>query len=97
MKSQTLNKIVAIILTAATLGVGIAATATPAAAWGHPPGGRGGPVAGGIIGGLALGALASSAAGPRGYYVEGSCWIERQPIVNRWGDVVSYRRVRVCD
>jgi hypothetical protein len=97
MKSQSVNKIVAIVLAAATFGVGVAATATPAAAWEHHHGGWGGPVAGGIIGGLALGALASSAAAPRGYYVEGGCWFERQPVVNRWGDVVGYRRVRVCD
>jgi hypothetical protein len=53
----------------------------------------GGAVAAGIVGGLALGALAASAAQPT--YVSG-CWTERRSFVNAWGDV-TIRRVRVCN
>lgn len=37
---------------------------------------------------------------PTGYYAPArayaQCWIERQPVMNRWGQVVSYRNRRVC-
>ena len=56
---------------------------------------RGGAVAAGIVGGLALGALAASAAA-RPTYVYGECWTERRRVVNAWGDVYV-RRVRVCN
>lgn len=40
-------------------------------------------------------------AGPRVYaeprvYAAPRCWIERQPVLDSWGRVVAYQRVRVC-
>ncbi len=84
-------------LVAVTLAATLASTATPASARG------GGLVAAGIIGGLALGALAAGAANASpGYYAPqrvygGECWMERRAVYNRFGDVVGYRRIRVCN
>ncbi len=56
-------------------------------------------VAAGLIGGLALGALAANAARPAYYYptatVASSCWIERQRLRDRFGRRVI-RDVQVC-
>ncbi len=61
--------------------------------WG---GGWGAPVAAGVLGGLAVGAIAASAYpyGPYGGY--GGCYLQNQPIYNGWGQFVGYRPVRVC-
>ncbi|MCB5174820.1 hypothetical protein [Microvirga lenta] len=66
---------------------------------------NGGAVAAGLIGGLALGAIASAAANPY-YYSPGyyqptyyaparTCFTERRRIVNRYGRVIV-RRVQTC-
>lgn len=65
---------------------------------------NGGAVAAGVIGGLALGALAANAARPAYYggypayrtvgYAPG-CYVTRERRVNRFGELVV-RRVRVC-
>ncbi|HEY8382341.1 MAG TPA: hypothetical protein VIL09_09340 [Microvirga sp.] len=59
---------------------------------------NGGAVAAGLIGGLALGAIAANAARPVYYNrpVYSDCFVERRRTVNRYGNVVV-RRVRVCD
>jgi hypothetical protein len=80
-------------LVAATLGVGVAGTSTPAAAWGYYP--YWGWGAGAAVAGLALGAAAAAAATP--YYVYPSCYLTRQPVVDHWGNIIRYRRVRVCN
>ena len=86
------RKTVTAALAALTLGVTIAATASPAQArYGRN---------GAFFGGLAVGALALGALGASSYYAPayaGSCYIERREVTNRWGDVVGYRRVRICD
>jgi hypothetical protein len=61
---------------------------------------NGGAVAAGLIGGLALGAIASAAANPYYYrpaYYDPArtCFMERRRIVNRYGRVVV-RRVQTC-
>jgi hypothetical protein len=58
---------------------------------------NGGAVAAGLIGGLALGAIAANAARPVYYQrpVYSDCWFERRRIVNRYGRA-NIRRVRVC-
>ena len=91
------RKIITASLTALTLGVGIAASSTPAAAWGCGPWGCGGgwghhygwggPAAAGLVGGLALGAIAAGAAS-----AAPSC-VADQPVYNRYGNFVGYRRV----
>ena len=79
-------------LTALTLVASVAATATPAQA----KYGRNAAFFGGLaVGALALGALGASSYGSPAY--ASSCYFDRQPVTNRWGDVIGYRRVRICD
>lgn len=92
----TARKTLTTLAAAATLGLGIAATATPAAAWyphHHHGYGWGGPAAAGVIGGLALGAMAASASQP----AYGGCWIERRPVYSERGRFLGQRRIRVCE
>ncbi len=97
-----IRKIVSAGLVAVTLAASLAATTTPAAAWGyrhhygwgyHPYYGWG---LGGLAAGLALGAAAAAAAAPV-YYGYGGCYITRQPVVDAYGNVLYFRRVRVCN
>ena len=52
------------------------------------------------LGAFAVGAMAASGGG-YGYsdhrVVYHDCYSSRRPIYNHWGDVVGFRRVRVCD
>jgi hypothetical protein len=90
------KKTLTVSLAALTMTAAVA-SATPAAA-GY---GRHGAFAAGLLGGLAVGAIAAGgvspyySAGP--YYGYGDCWIDSRPVYNRWGDFVGYRRVRVCN
>jgi hypothetical protein len=65
--------------------------------WGWHGGywGGGGPVAAGILGGLALGALAGSAYayGPAFY---GRCYWQDQVAYDAWGNFAGYQPVQVC-
>ncbi len=61
--------------------------------WGYRGGWNNG-AATAALGGFALGAVAGAVAQP-GYY--GGCYVTRRPIVDYWGNVVSYRSVEVCD
>ena len=90
-----MKKFVASTLAALTVAGTLLAAAAPAeAGWRHRRGWHGGAVAAGVVGALALGAIAASAAAaPAPVY---GCAIERRPIYNAWGDVVGFRRVRVC-
>ena len=99
-------------LAASATGLAMAALlmATPASADWH--GGRGGGhyghhgwgiggVAAGVIGGIALGALAVGASRPA-YAVEPAydgpvCYREIRPVHDAWGRYVGDRAVRVCD
>ena len=83
---KTLTATVAAIALAATL----AASTTPAEA----RYGRNAAAFGAFaIGALALGAIAANSAP----VYEPACHIERQAVTNRWGDVIGFRRIRVCD
>jgi hypothetical protein len=95
-----LKKTLAGGLAALTLGVAVAATSTPAAAqrgWGWGLGA-------GFLGGAAIGALAARPYYyPPYYYGPGygpayypGCYWQRRPAVDAYGNVVGYRRVRVC-
>ncbi|MCC0005193.1 MAG: hypothetical protein H6872_08570 [Methylobacteriaceae bacterium] len=91
-------------LAALTLGASLAATATPADAFGRH-GWRGGgvygggwrhrgwrgpgPLVAGAIGGLALGALAAGAYNSYGCVAD-------QPVYDSWGNFIGYQRVRVA-
>lgn len=88
---STVRKTIPAALAVATLALGVAASSTPAAAWGYyHPWGWG---VGGLAAGLALGAAA--AATP--YYDAPACYFSRQPVVDGYGNIVGYRRIRVCN
>jgi hypothetical protein len=93
---SAIRKTIAAGLAAATLSLGVAASSTPAAAWGYHHGAWGGWGwgAGAAVAGLALGAAAAAAATP--YYAT-ACYFTRQPVFDGYGVVVGYRRIRVCD
>ncbi|WP_395666594.1 hypothetical protein [Methylocella sp.] len=61
----------------------------PGWGWG---GGWAGPAAAGLVGGLALGAIAANAAQP----AYGGCVRQRQALYDQWGRFVGYRPVTVC-
>lgn len=99
---SAIKKTVAAGIAALTLGTATLTTSTPAAAWWRY--GWGAPVAAGVIGGLAAGAIIAGAARPYGYgpaYAYGPgpgpypC-IRRRPIYDGYGNFVGYRPVRVC-
>jgi hypothetical protein len=87
------------IATATVLVVGlssaaIVSTATPAAAFSD------GATAAIGLGAFAVGAMAGGAM--NGGYVENrviyhDCYLARRPVYNPWGDVVGFRRARICD
>lgn len=56
-----------------------------------------GAAAAGIIGGLALGAMAAQAAQPRPEYIEGGCYSARRRVWSEYQGRYVVRRVRVCD
>ena len=93
--NSMLKKTLAASLSAAVMAGSLASTSAPAEA----RYGRNAAFFGGLVGGLAVGALAAGAY--RGGYVDadygGDCWIDSRPVYNHWGDVVRYRRVRVCN
>jgi len=80
-------------IAAVTLASGVAATSTPAAAWGYYP--YWGWGVGAAAAGLALGAAAAAAATPY-YYGYGGCYITHKPVIDYYGHIIRYRRVRVC-
>ena len=95
-------------LAALTISATIAATSTPAAAfggWGYGGGWHGGgwhgggwgpgALAAGAIGGLALGAVAAGAAGAYGPGYGYGC-VANQPVYDPYGNFAGYRRARVA-
>lgn len=61
-------------------------------------GGWVGPAAAGIIGGLALGALANSAYGYAPAYspYPGGCYLKNRATYDAWGRFIGYQPVQVC-
>lgn len=89
------KKIVAAGLAALTLGGAMAISTNEASARGWRGGYHGGYYRGGWGGpALGLGALAIGAGLAASAYSD--CYIVRRPVVNRYGTVIGYRRVRVC-
>ena len=86
---------------AAILAAGIFASLPASAQWGgYRRGPDGGEIAAGVVGGLALGAVAAGAAQQQRYaepvYSEdGECTIQRQRVWD--GERYRTRRVRVCE
>jgi hypothetical protein len=92
---RTMNafkKTITVVVAAATIGATFASAPATAGWRGHHGGYGGGAAAAGVLGVLALGAIAASAAS-----APSQCWIERRAVTNRFGDVVGYRRIRVCN
>ncbi len=94
MSSNTVK----VIATAALIG---ALSSAPAFAdgWGRGGGYFWGPAAAiGLIGGALAAAQPVYPAG-YGVYDEPAptCYFARQPVVDGWGNLISYRRVRVCE
>lgn len=77
----------------------VAASATPASAkWGRNAALFGGLAAGAVIAGVAANAYAAPAYAP-GYApaYEPACWREKRAVTNRYGEVVGFRSIRVCE
>jgi len=96
--NPTFKKSLTASIAAVAIGLTIAST-SPASAggWNHN---WNGPVAAGVVGGLALGAIANGGGYAPAYYdapVYGECYVTRRPAYDNWGNFVGYRRVRVCD
>ena len=87
------RKTITATLAAITLGVAMLASAAPASAggFGYHHHRHWGPGFGIAAGALALGAIAAAPA----YY--GDCYVTRRPVRNYYGNVIGWRRVRVCD
>jgi hypothetical protein len=90
MMINTFTKTIAVAL--ATMGLSVALVASPATA----ADGRHGAFAAGMIGGLAIGALAAGANTPVYVRAYPDCWVESRPVYYG-GLFAGYRRVRVCD
>jgi hypothetical protein len=91
---MTLKTTLTAALTALTLGGSVLATSAPAeAGWG-----RRGAFAAGVVGGLALGAIATSTypayASP--VYAGGDCYLVKRRYVNAYGELII-RHVQVCE
>jgi hypothetical protein len=97
-----MKKTTATAFAALAFGLAALAPATPASA------DAGAAVAAGIggfaLGAIAGGALAQPAPQPPVYYggpayapVYGRCWRERRPVFDEYGDVIGFRRQRVCE
>ena len=90
-----------------TLAAALTATVIAASLAATPASAKNGQNAA-FFGGLAIGALAGGAFGGgyggyhnnyynSGYGYGGDCYFDSRPRYNHWGDIVGYRRVRVCD
>jgi predicted lipid-binding transport protein (Tim44 family) len=84
------KKILASGLVALTLAGSLAAAPAQAKPFPHPHHGFGGWGVGGLIGGLALGAIAASAAPTY------ECGTVRQAVVDQYGNFIGYRYVSAC-
>ncbi len=85
-------------LGAVSIAVALAMSAAPAEArWGRRGALVGGLAAGAIVGGAFAAHAYGRPAYGYGYASARECWREERPVVNRWGDVVGYRNIRVCN
>jgi hypothetical protein len=86
-----------VVLAASTLGVTIASTSTPASA----QGGFGWGLGAGLLGGFAIGALATRPYYPPPYaygpYPPPGCYVQQRPVYDPYGNFAGYRPVRICN
>ena len=89
------------LLAVSTIVAGVLASATTVQAEnGRNAAAIGGLAAGALLGGAIAGGRPGYDPGPRRVYEEEyapACHMERQAVVNSYGEVVRYRRVRVCE
>lgn len=83
--------------TATIAAMSIAATLALSAAPAEAKFGRRGAFFGGVAAALVGGALLAGAARSHDYGYRSSCWTEKRPRYNRWGDFRGYRYIRVCN
>jgi hypothetical protein len=86
------KKIFAAGLVALTIAVSALSSSAQAKPWhhhhhhGHHIAGA---AAAGLLGVLAIGALAANSGG--------ECYIDKQPVTDRWGNLLYFREARVCE
>ena len=90
------GKTVTASLGALVVAASLAATSAPAAAKGWHGHGYGGGLAVGLLGAAIIGGAFAASQPSYAEPVYGGCEIRRLPIRNGWGQVVGFRRVRVC-
>ena len=85
-------------VTATAAALSVAATLALSAAPAEAKFGRKGAFWGGIAAGLVGAAIVGGAArAHHGGYYRSSCWTEKRPRYNRWGNFRGYRYIRVCN
>ncbi len=84
-------------VTATAAALSIAATLALSAAPAEAKFGRKGAFWGGVAAGLVGAAIVGGAARAHHHGYHASCWREKRPFYNRWGDFVGYRYIRVCN
>ena len=97
-----MNTVAKKTLTAAVAALSIGAAVTMSAGSAEARGGRNGAFVGGVVAGLVGGAILGGIAHANAGYVEvapayGSCWLEKRPVYDSWGNFHGYRRIRVCN
>jgi hypothetical protein len=81
---------------ALAIAASFAVSATPAAAGWHGHG-YGGGLAVGLLGAAIVGgAIVASQPTYAAPVYGGGCELQRRPVYNRFGDVIGFRRIRVC-
>jgi len=83
------------ILVASLSSAAIVSTTAPASAWVSD-----GAAAAIGMGAFAVGAMAANGGGygyTQHHVIYHDCYSARRPVYNHWGDVVGFRRMRVCD
>ncbi|MDF2115701.1 hypothetical protein PY365_08980 [Roseiarcaceae bacterium H3SJ34-1] len=90
------KKTLAASVGALAIAASFAVTATPAAAGWHGHHGYGGGLAVGLLGAAIVGGAIAASQPAYAAPVYGGCELRRQPVYNRFGDVIGFRRVRVC-
>jgi hypothetical protein len=110
MAATTIKKALVGALALATVSGTVAVSATPAAAWHrgyahayrgapvyrHHRSGRNAAIAAGVVGGLALGAIAAGAARPAYAVPAEECYVQRRRYIDPYGRVF-FRRETVCE
>jgi hypothetical protein len=95
---MTMKKTLMASFAAAVLAVSLAAAPAEAR------NGRNAALAVGVLGALAVGGLLANEYHHPGYYpaynpgyAESDCYWEKRPVTDYWGNVVGFKRARICN